>query len=93
MKPYRPAPVLFAALCALLSGCAHPPPADPGPPVYSAAPESSGTGSVAPSGPRPALTIQSGEGEKLNLPWFVRDATDWINERSAPPPLERPPGS
>lgn len=25
------------------------------------------------------LTIQSGEGEKLNLPWFVRDTQEWIN--------------
>ena len=25
------------------------------------------------------LTIQSGEGEKLNLPWFIRDAQDWVN--------------
>jgi len=25
------------------------------------------------------LTIQSGEGEKLNLPWFIQDTQDWIN--------------
>lgn len=25
------------------------------------------------------LTIQSGEGERLNLPWFVQDTQDWIN--------------
>lgn len=25
------------------------------------------------------LTIQSGEGERLNLPWFVQDTQDWVN--------------
>lgn len=25
------------------------------------------------------LTIQSGEGEKLNLPWFIQDTQNWIN--------------
>lgn len=25
------------------------------------------------------LTIQSGEGERLNLPWFIRDTQDWVN--------------
>lgn len=27
------------------------------------------------------LTIESGEGEKLNLPWFIRDTQRWINSR------------
>ncbi|AHV92695.1 hypothetical protein [Bordetella holmesii] len=25
------------------------------------------------------LTIQSGEGERLNLPWFIQDTENWIN--------------
>jgi hypothetical protein len=32
-----------------------------------------------PSGQR--LTIQSGEGERLNLPWFIEGAQDWINRQ------------
>lgn len=27
------------------------------------------------------LTIQSGEGERLNLPWFIRDTQDYINSQ------------
>ncbi|MDX3894342.1 hypothetical protein [Pusillimonas sp.] len=27
------------------------------------------------------LTIESGEGERLNLPWFIRDTQAWINRR------------
>lgn len=41
---------------------------------------------------KPALTIQAGEGEKLNLPWFVRDVRDWVNEGSGPATGDRPPG-
>ncbi|WP_332608481.1 hypothetical protein [Achromobacter sp. ESBL13] len=25
------------------------------------------------------LTIQSGEGERLSLPWFIQDTQDWVN--------------
>jgi len=32
-----------------------------------------------PSGQR--LTIQSGEGERLNLPWFIEGAQDWVNRQ------------
>ncbi|TAN28922.1 MAG: hypothetical protein EPN31_07140 [Castellaniella sp.] len=27
------------------------------------------------------LTIRSGEGERLNLPWFIRDIQGWVNSR------------
>ncbi len=27
------------------------------------------------------LTIQSGEGERLNLPWFIEGAQDWVNRQ------------
>lgn len=33
----------------------------------------------ATSSPDQRLSIQSGEGEKLNLPWFIQDTQDWIN--------------
>ncbi|MEN4921224.1 hypothetical protein ABE485_21325 [Achromobacter spanius] len=29
--------------------------------------------------PGQRLTIQSGEGERLNLPWFIQGTQDWIN--------------
>jgi len=59
---------LFAAVCASVSGCANTPSPPPEPQAQPA------------DGPQPRLTIQAGEGEKLNLPWFVRDAQHWINE-------------
>ena len=31
--------------------------------------------------PTQRLTIQSGEGERLNLPWFIKDTQNWINTR------------
>jgi len=31
--------------------------------------------------PSQRLTIQSGEGERLNLPWFIQDTQNWINSR------------
>ncbi|KCV52387.1 hypothetical protein L506_1301 [Bordetella bronchiseptica GA96-01] len=35
--------------------------------------------SRAPGSSGQRLTIQSGEGEKLNLPWFIQDTQDWVN--------------
>ena len=37
------------------------------------------TGIGSDSGQR--LTIQAGEGEKLNLPWFIKDSQDWVNRQ------------
>lgn len=46
-------------------------------PPSSAQGKSSNPGTPGSSGQR--LTIQSGEGERLNLPWFIQDTQDWIN--------------
>jgi type IV pilus biogenesis protein CpaD/CtpE len=70
---------LIAVACASISACADNPPQQasldyrtrPSPTMQSA---NSNPGS---SGQR--LTIQAGQGEKLNLPWFVRDAQGWVN--------------
>jgi hypothetical protein len=86
--------VLLAALCASLASCASPPSRHAGPQAQSAPAVPNQETAYQSGNPQPALTIQSGEGEKLNLPWFVRDVQDWVNERSmttdpARPPLDR----
>ncbi|OWT61865.1 hypothetical protein [Candidimonas nitroreducens] len=83
MKTRRSAlqPVLVALACASISACANNPPPqadlnDRTPP----SPTTQGANRTpSPSGQR--LTIQTGEGEKLDLPWFVRDTQDWINSK------------
>ncbi|HEY9461247.1 MAG TPA: hypothetical protein VIR04_10655 [Paralcaligenes sp.] len=72
-------PVFVAVACAFISACANNPPRQtdldnrtPSSPTTQGA-----NGSRGSSGQR--LTIQSGEGERLNLPWFVRDTQNWIN--------------
>jgi len=72
-------PVLIAVACASISACANNPSQQTeldyrSRPAYSTQNTNSTPGS---SGQR--LTIQAGEGEKLYLPWFVRDTQDWIN--------------
>ncbi|KRC76666.1 hypothetical protein ASE30_07085 [Achromobacter sp. Root83] len=63
--------VLLGAACASLAACADAPP-------RQAAPAATTQGAnSASSGQR--LTIQSGEGERLNLPWFIQGTQDWIN--------------
>ncbi|MFD4840677.1 hypothetical protein ACFWP0_24485 [Achromobacter sp. NPDC058515] len=72
-------PVLAAVACASIAACADNPPRQTdldyrSRPSPAAQGGNSATGS---SGQR--LTIQSGEGERLNLPWFIQDTKDWIN--------------
>lgn len=67
---------LFALAFGLMAGCADRPPRQQDSVNYrSDAP----LGKPATAGQH--LTIQAGEGEKLNLPWFVRDAQNWVNSR------------
>ncbi|MVW73484.1 MULTISPECIES: hypothetical protein [unclassified Bordetella] len=78
MKPLRPA-LRFAVLAAtgiMLAACANGPSRQPDPVDYRADPTPP---DHTQSGQR--LTIQAGEGEKLNLPWFVQDAENWVNSR------------
>ncbi|MBO1112646.1 hypothetical protein [Bordetella petrii] len=68
---------LLATLCASVAACANAPSPPPEPQAQPATRQEA-TGD--PGAPRPRLTIQSGEGERLNLPWFIQDAQNWINE-------------
>ncbi|CAM4335998.1 hypothetical protein GCM10027287_31000 [Bordetella muralis] len=74
--------VPLAIMCALLVSCANTAsePAEvqgSSPPDYTYTAKDGDTVHVA---PKPRLTIQSGEGERLNLPWFIRDAQNLVNE-------------
>ena len=64
-----------AACCAFLAACTSAPSrqADMD---YRTRPPSTAQ-QAGPDGQR--LTIQSGEGERLNLPWFIRDTQNAIN--------------
>ncbi|MGE8690248.1 MAG: hypothetical protein ACN6PJ_24080 [Achromobacter sp.] len=77
MKTLRPSfrTLLAALACASIAACADAPPRQTDMDYRSRpAPKTQAPGS---SGQR--LTIQSGEGERLNLPWFIQDTQDWIN--------------
>jgi type IV pilus biogenesis protein CpaD/CtpE len=77
MKPFRPAlrSILLAIACASMAACASSPPQQTDLDYRSRpSPKTQAPGS---SGQR--LTIQSGEGDRLNLPWFIQDTQDWIN--------------
>ncbi|ANY17528.1 hypothetical protein [Bordetella pseudohinzii] len=71
--------ILAMAACASLAGCGADHPPRPSSMDYrsqpSSATQANGGGDL--SGRR--LTIQSGEGERLILPWFIQDTQDWIN--------------
>ena len=70
-------PILAAAACGSIAACANNPPQQTDL-DYRTRPSPARQGaSGAPGDQR--LTIQSGEGEKLNLPWFIQDTQDWIN--------------
>lgn len=79
-SPLRPALIALVALaCALLTACADNPPRQ-SEVDYRSRPSSSTQGASRPAeGSGQRLTIESGEGEQLNLPWFIQDTQDWIN--------------
>jgi hypothetical protein len=83
--------VLFAALCAPLASCADVSSRHLDEQAQTAPPATYQEANTGPGAQQPALTIQSGEGEKLNLPWFVRDLADKVNEGSGPTDPSRPP--
>ena len=72
--------LLPAAMCALLASCAHGPSQPPEPQVQPPPDYTTSGPTTNANAPKPRLTIQSGEGERLNLPWFIRDAQNAINE-------------
>lgn len=69
-------PILIAVACASIAACADRPPRSPEV-DYRSEPSAAPRDADSPSDQR--LIIQSGEGERLNLPWFIRDTQDWIN--------------
>ncbi|WP_312429439.1 hypothetical protein [Achromobacter sp.] len=74
--------ILAGAAIASLAACADTPQQPRDTVDYRSRPLDSPTGSSTnanPSGQR--LTIQSGEGERLNLPWFIEGAQDWVNRQ------------
>ncbi|WP_313368951.1 hypothetical protein [Achromobacter animicus] len=74
--------VLAGAAIASLAACADTTQQPRDTVDYRSRPLDSPAGSSAnasPSGQR--LTIQSGEGERLNLPWFIEGAQDWVNRQ------------
>ena len=74
--------LLAGAAIASLAACADAPPQQRTNVDYRSRPLDSPAGSNAnanPSGQR--LIIQSGEGERLNLPWFIEGAQDWVNRQ------------
>ncbi len=84
MKNVRPVmpPLVLTALCLALAACTQTPTrsADTAAPRDPAYVSDGGPGPAG--GDTPRLTIKSGEGEKLRLPWFIQDAKDWINSGS-----------
>lgn len=79
MKTLRLAlrPVLVAVACASIAACADNPPRQTDLDYRSQPSPTQGANTPGSSGQR--LTIQSGEGETLNLPWFIQDTQDWVN--------------
>lgn len=71
--------ILVPVACVSLAACADNPPRQTDLDYRSQpSPTTQGVNS-APGSSGQHLTIQSGEGEKLNLPWLIRDAQGWIN--------------
>lgn len=77
-------PLLVTALCAALSACGSTPSRGSGSQAQTTAPAGSQPAYSDRGASKPALTIQAGEGEKLNLPWFVRDIQGAVNQGSGP---------
>ncbi|CAM3702988.1 Lipoprotein [Bordetella sputigena] len=76
--------VLAASLCATLAGCANTPSRGYSSQAPAAAPASAQPSYTDRGASKPALTIQAGEGEKLNLPWFVQDIQGAVNRGTGP---------
>lgn len=76
----RPALAAIAAIaCVSVSACANQPPRQTNM-DYRSEPTTVTQGSHGTSRtPEPRLIIKSGEGERLNLPWFIQDTQNWIN--------------
>lgn len=81
MKTQRSAlrPALAALACVSIAACAQKPPQQTDLEYQSRQTSAARKPTSAPGASDQRLTIQSGEGEKLNLPWFIQDTQDWVN--------------
>ncbi len=73
-------PALVVAACVSIAACANTPPRSAEMDYRTRSLPGKGAGSPTDTSDQ-RLTIQSGEGEKLNLPWFVKDTQDWVNRQ------------
>ncbi|MCV6797974.1 hypothetical protein OII53_10585 [Achromobacter ruhlandii] len=71
-------PILAAITCASLAACANPP-ARGTDLEYRSRPPAATQGATSAPGQR--LNIQTGEGERLNLPWFIQGTQNLINRQ------------
>lgn len=71
--------VLVAVACSLIAACADNPTRQTDLDYRSQRSPTVQGANSSPGSSGQHLTIQSGEGEKLNLPWLIRDAQGWIN--------------
>jgi len=74
-------PALFAGACASIAACANTPTGHTDMDYRSRPPSTTQDANRPHDSSDQRLTIQSGEGEKLNLPWFIRDTQDWVNRK------------
>jgi len=70
---------LVVAAALSISACAGAPSRPAGPDYRDRPPTPARAAEIPADGSGQRLSIQSGEGEQLNVPWFIRDAQDWIN--------------
>lgn len=83
MKNFRLAlRLVFAAVaCTSIAACADNPPRQADLDYRSQSSPAMQGADNTPRSSGPRLTIESGERERLNLPWFIRDTQAWINRR------------
>jgi len=72
---------LIGVACVSLAACASPPPRQTEMDYQSRPLPTAQRANSSYDGSDRRLTIQAGEGERLNLPWFVRDTQDWVNSQ------------
>lgn len=71
--------VLVAAAAVSMTACVGTSPGQADPDYRHRPPTSGRVAGPPAEGAGQRLILQSGEGETLNVPWFVRDAQDLIN--------------
>jgi len=72
-------PVLLVAMCASLASCAEISHHYANPDAQRDAAAAQRDANRDGNAPRQRLTIQTGGGEPIVLPWFIQGAKDWVN--------------